>query len=51
VPAGPQQTVPIVSATQILAVRSDPAEAAPKGTVTYTALIVDSSGPLNVPVD
>jgi hypothetical protein len=45
------QTVSIVSATQILGVRSDPAEAAPKDDVKYTALIVDSLGPLNVPVD
>jgi hypothetical protein len=45
------QTVSLVSTTQILAVRSDPAEAAPKGNVQYTALVVDSSGSLPIAVD
>jgi len=45
------QTVSIVSTPQILAVRSDPAEAAPKGNVTYRALVADSTGPLSIPID
>lgn len=44
------QTVSLVSGPQILAVRSDPAEAAPKATVHFSALVVDSAGPLSAPV-
>jgi hypothetical protein len=41
------QTVSLVTGPQILAVRSDPAEGAPKTTIHYAALIVDSAGPLS----
>lgn len=43
------QTVSIVSEPIVLAVRSDPPEAAPRGSVTYTALYVDGSGPIAKP--
>jgi hypothetical protein len=42
-----QQTVSIVSGPQILAVRSDPAQAPPRAAVRYTALVVDSTGPVS----
>jgi hypothetical protein len=45
------QTVSIVSTPQILAVKSEPAQAPPKANVTYSALVVDSSGALNLPID
>jgi hypothetical protein len=45
------QTVSIVSQTQILAVREDPGEGAPKTDIQYLALVADSSGPLQTPVD
>jgi hypothetical protein len=45
------QTLSIVSTPQILAVKSEPAQAPPKVNVTYTALVVDSFGALDVPVD
>ncbi len=43
------ETVSIVSAPVVLAVRSDPAEAAPMADVSYTALFVDASGRLPSP--
>jgi hypothetical protein len=46
-----QQTVSIVSGPQILAVKSDPAEAAPRTTVRYGALVVDSHGAISTGVD
>jgi hypothetical protein len=46
------QTVSVVTEPIVLAVRSDPPEAAPPATVKYTALYVDGSGPIaTVPVD
>lgn len=45
------QTVSLVTKEQILAVRSDPAEAPPRSVVRYTALVADSTGPLAPPVD
>jgi hypothetical protein len=42
----------IVSTSRVVAVRADPAEAAPMAAVTYTALVVDSTGTLTVaPLD
>ena len=38
------QTVSLVGGPRVLAVRSDPAEAAPKTQVAYTALVVDDTG-------
>jgi hypothetical protein len=46
-----QQAVSIVSRTQILATRAEPAEGAPKAEIHYDALVADSSGPVNAPVD
>jgi hypothetical protein len=43
------ETVSIVTEPIVLAVRSDPPEAAPRGSVTYTALYVDGSGPIAKP--
>jgi hypothetical protein len=40
------ETVSVVSAPVVLAVRTDPAEAAPMADVSYTALFVDGSGRL-----
>jgi hypothetical protein len=45
------QTVSIISEPQILAVRSDPAEAPPRAAVHYTALVVDAAGPLTTSID
>jgi hypothetical protein len=45
------QTVSLVSGPQILAVRSDPAEAPKGGTVHYGTLVVDATGPLSTAVD
>jgi hypothetical protein len=45
-------TVSIVTVARVLAVRTDPAEAAPKASVTYSALVVDPSGTLHdAPLD
>ncbi len=42
----------IVSTSRVIAVRADPAEAAPKTSVAYTALVVDSTGTLSeAPLD
>jgi hypothetical protein len=42
----------IVSTPRVIAVRSDPAEVAPMGAVSYTALVVDASGTLSeAPLD
>jgi hypothetical protein len=43
------ETVSIVSKPIVLAVRSDPPEALPRASVTYTALYVDGSGPVPRP--
>jgi hypothetical protein len=40
-------TVSIVTGPQVLGVRSDPAEVAPKGAVTLTALVADAQGPIS----
>jgi hypothetical protein len=40
------ESVSIVSSPRILAVKAEPAEAAPKAGVRFTALYVDSSGPI-----
>jgi hypothetical protein len=46
-----QQAVSIISRTQVLAARADPAEGAPKTEIQYSALVVDSSGPNHTPMD
>ena len=43
------QTISIVTEPIVLAVRSDPAEALPRGKVTYTVLYVDRSGSMPKP--
>jgi hypothetical protein len=43
------QTISIVTEPVVLAVRSDPPEALPRGKVTYTVLYVDRSGPVAKP--
>jgi hypothetical protein len=46
------ETVSVIGAPIVLAVRSDPPEALPGATVKYTALYVDGSGPVaKVPID
>jgi hypothetical protein len=45
------QTVSIVEAPQILAVRAEPAEGKPGATIAYDALVVDSTGALLSSVD
>ena len=41
------ETVSLVTTPQVLAVQASPAEAAPTGGMTFTALVVDSSGELD----
>jgi hypothetical protein len=41
--------VSLVSAPRVLAVRAEPAEAAPRANVTYRALVVDASGEVTAP--
>jgi hypothetical protein len=45
------QTVSVVSQTQILAARADPAEGPPKTELQFSALIADASGASPAPVD